>query len=259
MPKTQTEATTAKAAALRPQLEPHALALGPRREAYLPRVSIWLLGGRDVDLYLGLRRNNPKPDDQLLDRVPAADEAGLPRRHAGPAARVRRRWRPAAAALATAAVRPAAAVAGAVPARDGHGAHGVAVRGRLVESVDFPAGDGGVGLGDGGAVVGVDAMGVGAAGVGLVHQLGGDEDAAGEGVEQGIEPAARRDERARDAVVGVRQRDAGHGGHAAGGERQRQDHVDGRVQDHVARCFGQLAPVRAPRVVRVHDALELSA
>jgi len=242
MPKTQTEATTAKAAALRPQLEPHALALGPRREAYLPRVSIWLLGGRDVDLYLGLRRNNPKPDDQLLDRVPAADEAGLPRRHAGPAA-----------------VRPAAAVAGAVPARDGHGAHGVAVRGRLVESVDFPAGDGGVGLGDGGAVVGVDAMGVGAAGVGLVHQLGGDEDAAGEGVEQGIEPAARRDERARDAVVGVRQRDAGHGGHAAGGERQRQDHVDGRVQDHVARCFGQLAPVRAPRVVRVHDALELSA
>jgi len=202
-----------------------------------------------VDLYLGLRRNTPKPGDKLLDRVPATDEAGRPRRHAGPAARVRRRWRPAAAALATAAARPAAAVAGAVPARDGHGAHDVAVRGRLVKAVDFPAGDVGVRLGDGGAVVGV----------GLVHQLGGDEDAAGEGVEQGVEPAAGRDERARDAVVGVRQRDAGHGGHAAGGERQRQDHVDGRVQDHVARCFGQLAPVRAPRVVHVHDALELSA
>ena len=167
---------------------------------------------------------------------------------------MRRRWPPAAAALATAATRPPAAVAGAIPARDGHGAHSVAVCGRLVEAVDFPAGDVGVGLGDGGA-----AVGVGAAGVGLVHQLGGDEDTAGEGVEQGVEPAAGRHERARNAVVGVRQCDAGHSGHAAGGERQRQDHVDGWVQDHVARCFGQLARVRAPRVVHVHDALELSA
>ena len=206
-----------------------------------------------MDLYFGLRRNTPKPGDQLPDRILAADGAGLPRRHAGPAARVRRRWRPAAVALATAAARPATAVAGAVPARDGHGAHDVAVRGRLVEAVDFPAGDVGVGLGDGGA-----AVGVGAAGVGLVHQFSGDEDTAGEGVEQGVEPAAGRDERARDAVVGVRQRDAGHGGHATGGERQRQDHVDGRVQDHVARYFGQLTPVQAPRVVRVHDAFQLS-
>jgi hypothetical protein len=84
-------------------------------------------------------------------------------------------------------------------------------------------------------------------------ELVGNEDAAGKGVEDSIDPTARSEESAGDAKEGVGQLRAylilvifnalfdcrlsltSHGHHSAHGERKGQHHIDRRIHDHELR------------------------